>query len=208
MGRAARCQPEVGTRHLPGEGGTDTGGPQGLPWHGVMARPWGDLSGQSHQGVAQGGSDGQGVAASPGVRAAPAVPAGTASLRRSAASARAASSAPSPTGSEPCPATCSWMRPAWASTSASSATWPTRSYPARWTGAGTSTSTACARPPSSWQPSPSLRCGARRRGRELPGLSLAQACMCPWGARIGGGRTRLWCPGARGGARTWGGRGG
>ncbi|XP_061847937.1 mitochondrial Rho GTPase 2 isoform X2 [Colius striatus] len=76
---------------------------------------------------------------------------------RSAASARAVSSAPSPTGSGRCPATCCWTRPASASTSASSATWPTRSCPARWTGAGTSTSTAPARRPSSWQPSPSHR---------------------------------------------------
>lgn len=95
----------------------------------------------------------------------------TGSLRRSAASARAASNAPSPTGSEPCPGMGSSMRPGWASTSASFATWLTRSCPARWTGAGTSISTARVPRLSSWQLSPSPRC-----------LNPA-AVWCPWGLR-------------------------
>uniref|UniRef100_A0A8C3KFA7 rhomboid protease n=1 Tax=Calidris pygmaea TaxID=425635 RepID=A0A8C3KFA7_9CHAR len=59
-------------------GGEDTGGPQGLPWHGMVAQPWGGLSSRSHRAVAGvgGGGDGQGVATSPPSRAAPAAPRG------------------------------------------------------------------------------------------------------------------------------------
>lgn len=144
----------------------------------------------------------------PGAPQLPAV--ATGSLRRSAASVRAASSEPSPTGSEPCPGMGCSMRPAWASTSVSSATWPTRSCPARWIGAGTSTSTARVPRPSSWQPSPSPRWGLG--GWDEPGIlvslggshwgwrgrvTLVVVSPCLWEAPTWGrrdGRQQLRCP--------------
>lgn len=78
-------------------------------------------------------------------------------LFRWAASAPAVSDGPSPMAAAHCSGRSYWTRRAWACTSALCATWPMRSCPARQTGAGTSTRTACVPLLSSWPSLPSSR---------------------------------------------------